>query len=96
MSIVTTDDVQRLAVLSNLQLSDDEVSGLTKDISEILTYIEQLADIDTSEVEPTYLVSSLENVWRQDVIDDGGVTRDHLLALAPDSHDNQVKVPKVL
>ena len=96
MSNVTTDDVRHLAVLSNLQLSEDEVTALTKDIGDILTYIEQLSDIDTSGVEPTYQVSGLENVWRNDEVEQSPVTREKLLALAQETYDNQVKVPKVL
>lgn len=96
MSNVTTDDVRHLAVLSNLQLSEDELAALTKDIGDILNYIEQLSDIDTSGVEPTYQVSGLENVWREDEVEQNPVTRQKLLALAQETYDNQVKVPKVL
>ena len=96
MSNVTTDDVRHLAVLSNLQLSEDEVTVLTKDIGDIVNYIELLSDIDTSGVEPTYQVSGLENVWRSDEVEQIPVTREKLLALAQETHDNQVKVPKVL
>jgi aspartyl-tRNA(Asn)/glutamyl-tRNA(Gln) amidotransferase subunit C len=47
-------------------------------------------------VEPTYQVTDLENVWRVDEVDDYGIDREALLALAPDARDGQIKVPKVL
>ena len=96
MSTITTDDVRHLAQLSNLQLSDQELDSLRGDLSNILDYITQLDELDTDGVEPTYQVTGLENVWRDDVVDDGGVSADQLLALAPEQENHSVKVPKVL
>ncbi len=96
MSTITTDDVRRLAQLSNLQLSEDEVADLQVDLGNILNYVEQLAELDTSGVEPTYQVTGLENVWRDDVVQHSNVTRETLLALAAEQDDNSVKVPQVL
>ncbi|MCA9340418.1 MAG: Asp-tRNA(Asn)/Glu-tRNA(Gln) amidotransferase subunit GatC [Candidatus Saccharibacteria bacterium] len=96
MSTISTDDVRHLAALSNLQLSDDEVTALQLDLGNILTYIEQLGSLDTSHVEPTYQVTGLENVWRDDTVRESTVTREDLLALAPEQEDQSVKVPKVL
>lgn len=93
---VTQDDVLHLAQLSNLQLSDDEIQALQADISNILGYIAQLGELDTSGVEPTYQVTDLENVMRDDVVQQHAVNREGLLALAPEQRDNQIKVPKVL
>ena len=96
MSTITTDDVRHLAQLSNLQLADDEVDNLRGDLENILGYIEQLGELDTTGVEPTYQVTGLENVWRDDEVQDAGVSREQLLELAPEQTDNSVKVPKVL
>lgn len=96
MSTVNNDDVRGLAQLSNIQLSDEELESLKTDIENILTYVDMLGELDTTGVEPTYQVNGLQNVFRDDVVDQGPVTRENLLALAPESLDNQVKVPKVL
>lgn len=96
MSTITNDDVQNLAQLSNIQLSTEEASALTADIENILTYVDMLGELDTSGVEPTYQVNDLKNVFRDDTVDQTGVSRADLLAIAPESIDNQVKVPKVL
>jgi aspartyl-tRNA(Asn)/glutamyl-tRNA(Gln) amidotransferase subunit C len=96
MTTISRDDVQHLAQLSNLQLGDNEAAGLQQDIGTILNYIQQLDELDTTGVEPTYQVTGLENVWRDDSVIDGDVTREQLLALSPASAANQVKVPKVL
>lgn len=96
MSTITTDDVLSLARLSNIQLSDTEVESLKNDLSGILAYIDMLGELDTGDIEPTYQVNDLQNVFREDTINQGSVTRDSLISLAPESLDNQVKVPKVL
>ena len=97
MSKISKDEVKHLASLSNISLNDGEMSSLQQDLAGIVEYIEQLSELDTSGVEPTYQVSENQNVWREDKIDDYGVKRDALVALARENvQNNQVKVPKVL
>lgn len=96
MTQISRDDVLHLAQLSSLALDDAEIDSLQADIGNILGYVEQLSELNTDGIEPTYQVNDLENVWRTDEINDYGIDRDALLALAPASHDNQIKVPKVL
>lgn len=96
MTQISRDDVLHLAQLSNLELNDNEIDGLKTDLGNILGYVAQLGELDTDGVEPTYQVTDLKNVWRNDEIIDYGINRENLLDLAPDSANNQVKVPKVL
>lgn len=96
MTTISTDDVRHLAQLSSLQLSDAEVESLRSDLENILSYIDQLGSLDTSGVEPTYQVTGLRNIWREDVVEGSSVPATALLALAPESSDQQIKVPKVL
>lgn len=77
-------------------MSDAEVESLRADIEKIINYINQLDELDTDGVEPTYQVTGLQNVWRDDEIIDSSVSRRQLLALAAEQSDNRVKVPKVL
>ena len=93
---ISRDDVLHLAQLSNLQLSDDEVASLQNDLGNILEYVEQLGELDTTGVEPTYQVTDLENIMREDVVQVHPARREELLSLAPDQEKNQIKVPKVL
>jgi aspartyl-tRNA(Asn)/glutamyl-tRNA(Gln) amidotransferase subunit C len=96
MTQVSRDTILRLAALSNLQLADEEIDGLTADLGRILAYVEQLDELDTKDVEPAYQVTGLHNVYRQDVVDTGDISRETLLALAPSVKDSQIKVPKVI
>lgn len=96
MTQISRDDVLHLAQLSSLQLADDEIDGLRADISNILGYVEQLNELNTEGVEPTYQVTGLSNVWREDKVVNYGITREELLARTPETVDFQIKVPKVL
>lgn len=86
---------RHLASLSSISLSDDEVGTLTQDLEKIVEYIGELGELDTSGVEPTYQVTGLSNVWREDEIKDQ-LPREELLKLSADRTENAVKVPKVL
>ena len=86
-----------MAKLSNLKLEDAEVENLQEDLINIIGYIEQLSELNTENIEPTYQVSDNQNIWRKDEINNYNVNRDKLLDLAGDNVvDNQIKVPKVL
>ena len=93
---VESDTIQHLAKLSNFSVSDAEAKSLQKDLSEILKYISQLEEVDVSDINPTYQVFEMENVWRDDEILEQEASREDLLALTCEQKDNQIKVPKVL
>ena len=95
MTTISTSDIQHLASLSSLALADDEVDGLRQDLENIIGYIQQLGKLDTAGVEPTYQVTGLENVWREDEVQ-SGISAEKLLKLAPEKQNNQVKVPQLL
>ena len=84
-----------LASLSNITLSDSDLANLKGDLEKIVGYISELGSLDTSGVEPTYQVTGLTNVWREDVVDQQ-LPREELLKLATNRTDTAVKVPKVL
>ena len=94
MSEISKQDIEHLAKLSNLKLEDAEVENLQEDLINIIGYIEQLSELNTENIEPTYQVSDNQNIWRKDEINNYNVNRDKLLDLAVDNVvDNQIKVP---
>ena len=93
---VKREDIEHLADLANFRLSEAQIKSLGKDLQEIIAYISELDKLDTEGVEPTYQVFEMENIWRADESKPQDATRGELLALAPESRDNQIKVPKVL
>ena len=85
-----------MAELSNFSLTDKEAESLEKDLQGIIKYISQLDELNVDDIQPTYQVFEMENVWRADEIIPQEADREALLNLAEESRDNQVKVPKVL
>ena len=93
---INCETIEHLASLSNFSLSDDEKTSLSKDLQNIIKYISQLDELNTDNVEPTYQVFEMENIWRDDEIVEQDANREQLLALTKEEKDNQIKVPKVL
>jgi aspartyl-tRNA(Asn)/glutamyl-tRNA(Gln) amidotransferase subunit C len=93
---ITREDVLHLAKLSNISLSEEQIEPLMKDLDSIVGYISQLDELDTEGVEPTYQCFDMQNVWREDVIEEFEANREDLLNLTTESEDHQIKVPKVL
>ncbi len=93
---ITKEDVQHLAKLSSISISEEQIEPLMKDLDSIVNYFSQLDELDTDGVEPTYQCFEMQNVWRDDEIEEFEANREDLLALTVESEDNQIKVPKVL
>ena len=93
---ITREDIKHLADLSDFSLSDKEAESLEKDLGNIVNYISELKELDTDNVEPTYQVFEMENVWRPDEIENQEANREALLSLTEEEKENQIKVPKVL
>ena len=96
MTTISTDEIQHLADLSGFELTPDDIANLETSLPEILSWVGQLSEVDTAGVEPTFQLNNPQNVWREDEVRDSGVTREQLIALAPESAANQIEVPKVL
>lgn len=96
MSTITTEDIQKIAVMSGLALDPEELEKYRAQFEEILSYVEKLNEVDTSGIEPTYQVTGLKNITRKDVLVDYGVSTEDLLANAPNQQDDQIKVKRVL
>lgn len=93
---LTRDDVLKLARLSRLSLTDEEVDQFAAEITTILQYVEQLQTVDLSTYEPTSQVTGLTNVTRPDVEKSYGVTPEELLKNAPATEGGHIKVKRML
>jgi aspartyl-tRNA(Asn)/glutamyl-tRNA(Gln) amidotransferase subunit C len=96
MTQITRNDVLKLARLSKIKLTDDEVDKFTVELDAIVKYVEQIDSVDTSGLEPTDQVTGLKNVMRPDEITDYGETTSELLKNAPATEKNYIKVKRVL
>ncbi|MBQ6375874.1 Asp-tRNA(Asn)/Glu-tRNA(Gln) amidotransferase subunit GatC [Candidatus Saccharibacteria bacterium] len=93
---INCENIKHLASLSDFAVTDADIERLGGDLKNIIKYISQLDELDTDNIEPTYQVFEMENVWREDEIIEQDATRDQLLAMTKEEKDNQIKVPKVL
>lgn len=96
MAKLSRDAVLKLAHLSRLKLSDEEVERFRVQLSEILDYVEQLEKVDTKGLEPTYQTTGLTTVTRSDEVIDYQAKPNDLLKQAPSVKDGQFKVKRVL
>lgn len=87
--------VKKVASLARIAISDDDAERLAPELSNILGWIEQLGEVDTSSVQPMTAVIPNTLRLRDDVVTDGGV-RDDVLANAPQAEHGFFAVPKVI
>jgi aspartyl-tRNA(Asn)/glutamyl-tRNA(Gln) amidotransferase subunit C len=88
-------DVQYVAKLSRLEVTEQEVAKYTQQLGNILQYIEQLNKLDTSNVEPLTHVLDMKNVFRPDEIKPS-LTQKEVLSNGPEVQSGHFKVPKIM
>jgi aspartyl-tRNA(Asn)/glutamyl-tRNA(Gln) amidotransferase subunit C len=87
--------LSKLATLARINIEDSKKEKMKKDLSEIISWMEKLQEVDTSEVEPLTNMSREINRWRKDT-PGKPMDRDIALGNAPLNDDKFFKVPKVL
>ncbi|CAH0346613.1 Asp-tRNA(Asn)/Glu-tRNA(Gln) amidotransferase subunit GatC [Bacillus sp. CECT 9360] len=95
MSRITMDQVKHVAHLARLGITEEEAEKFTKQLDQIISFAEQLNELDTDNVEPTSHVLDMKNVMREDVAKQG-LSVEEVLKNAPDSKDGQIRVPSIL
>lgn len=94
---ITKKDVEHVARLARLALTEEEKDRYTAQLGSILTYIEKLNQLDTSNVAPTTHVLPVANVWRDDKAQPNVLTStDEILQNAPEREGPFFKVKKVI
>ena len=87
--------VKKIAKLARIKVTDEETKSLEGELSSILTWVEQLNEVDTDDVEPLTSVVETTMKKREDVVTDGGYAQ-RVTKNAPLSEDNFFVVPKVV
>jgi aspartyl-tRNA(Asn)/glutamyl-tRNA(Gln) amidotransferase subunit C len=95
MPRLTRADVEHVAQLARLELTEDEIQGFAEQLGVILDHAAEVAALDTRDVEPTAHPLPLVNVLRADV-PRPGLARDEVLAMAPAAEDGRFRVPRIL
>ncbi len=101
--MISKEQVEHIAKLARIELTEKEKEKFTKDLSSILNYVEKLNQIDTSDVKQLAQAIELDSATREDEREKndsgpmGGLaTRDKLLRETPKRKGDYVKVPKIL
>ncbi len=92
--MITIKDVEHVAKLARLELTEEEKELYTKQLGDVLKYVDQMNEVDTSNVKPMAQVVDLVNVMREDVVH-YEQTKEELMANAPDEENGFFKVPKI-
>lgn len=92
---VDRDTVIRVARLARIKVSEGDLDTLAGELSNIMGWVEQLAEVDTDGVDPMTSVADMKLRWRADEVTDGGI-RDRVTANASDPRDGMFSVPKVI
>lgn len=97
---ITKKEIEHVAGLARIRLSDKEKEKMTRELGAILGYIDKLKEVNTDGVEPIAHITGMENVLRKDEpskkpLTDVAADAAKLVEMAPDGKDNFVKVPAV-
>ena len=92
---ISREDVQHVARLARLELSEPELVRMQDELSHILAYIDKLRSLDTTGVEPTAHAVPLTNVMREDE-PRPSLPRADMLANAPEAAGDFFRVPRII
>lgn len=92
---IKREDIEHIAKLSMLNLSDEEITRYTKDMEQIVGFANKINDIDTSEIEESAFALDAKNVFRKDEVRES-FDRELLLSNAPNSNGEAYSLPNVM
>ena len=95
MTKISKEQVKHVAHLARLAITEEETEKFAKQLEAIITFAEQLNELDTTNVKPTSHVLNMKNIMRED-IPEKGLPREEVLKNAPDHVDGLIRVPSVL
>jgi aspartyl-tRNA(Asn)/glutamyl-tRNA(Gln) amidotransferase subunit C len=92
---IDIDTARRVAHLARIAVAEEDLPALAGELSGILTFMEQLNEVDVEGVEPMTSVTPMRLKRREDVVTDGGMQA-RILSNAPDAREGFFAVPKVV
>ena len=87
--------LERVAYLARIKINNSEIDKMTEELNNIMKWIEELNEVDISNVEPMTGVSNMTLREREDKVTDGGY-QDKIVSNAPEKIDTSFTVPKVI
>jgi len=93
--MITKKDVEHVALLARLELTEEEKEKYTQQLNNILEYADMLKKLDTENIQPTAHPLPINNVFRPDEAKPG-IPNEEVLANAPSQEDGYFRVPKIV
>ncbi len=94
--MISKQQVEHMAKLARIELTENEKKKFQKELSSILDYVKQLNKVNTSKIERIAQITGLKDVMRSDVVVKRQDARNKLLKQAPQRKQDYFKVPKIL
>ena len=95
MTKISSSDVRKVAQLARLELPEDQIETYTKQLEEILSYVDHLQEINTENIPPTTRAVEVVNAMRDDFVEVNS-SREDILNQAPQREGDFFRVPKIL
>ena len=95
MTKISSSDVRKVAKLARLELPEDQIETYTEQLEDILSYVDQLQEIDTENVPPTTRAVEVVNATRKDLVKKNS-SREDILNQAPHREGDFFRVPRIL
>lgn len=92
---ITQEEVEHVAHLARLHLSEKELEQMTAQLDTILAYVEKLEELDTTGIVPTTHAFSITNAFREDSVEPS-LTQEDALAQGPDTNKDSFIVPRII
>ena len=92
---LSKNEVEHVANLARLNLSDEELETMTGQLDNILSYVDKLEELDTTDITPTTHVFSVSNAFREDVVKES-LDQSEAVKNGPEQNGEFFQVPKVI
>lgn len=92
---ISAEEIKKIALLSRLEVKQDDIESVGKQLSDILSYMDLMSQVDITDVPPTVHAVSMRNVMRDDILQPS-LSNEEALQNAPEAENGCFKVPKVI
>lgn len=93
--MITTKDIEYVAHLAKLKLTDEEKDKLVRQMGDIVEFANKISELDTDGVNPTNHIFKMQNVFREDILKES-YSREEILANAPSKEAGCIVVPSIV
>lgn len=93
--MITKDEVEHVGWLARIEIDEQDADSYAAHLNTVLEYFGQLDEVDTENVDPTYHVADVVNVFREDVVTES-LTQEEAIENTKSKQDGHFKAPKIM